>query len=216
MAQPWKLAGLATALLLAAAAAGQPAASPPAAVPPASACAALPETGKVAAPGPDVVVPARPTPDRKLACPDDFRLDLAARLPRCVRPGIRVVDGNPRAACHAAMPVGPIAAIADRHRPTRSCPVPRIDSIVHIDGANVGWSDAVVSVSPPEGVTLVTLSASDAAEAENPVLQRCFAFACRLVKLTVTAAAAPQLRLRIAVPGQAAEATIVLRATCPQ
>lgn len=170
----------------------------------ASACAALPQTGPVAAPGPDVEAPATPAADRSLACPDDFRLDLRARVPRCVRPGIKAVDGNPRAACYAAMPLGPIMPITARRRPTRTCAVARDVTIIRVAGANAGLADAAVTVFPDTGITLTTLTATDAKvpEAENPVLQRCFAFECRLVKLEVTSQAASKVQLRIAIPGR--------------
>ncbi|WP_426165747.1 hypothetical protein [Sandarakinorhabdus sp. DWP1-3-1] len=182
------------------------AAEPPAAapVPGASVCAALPETGPVARPGPPEIVAPKPTADRKLSCPDDFRLDVTGRMPMCLRAGIRVVDGSPRNACYAALPFGPIAAIAPRHKPTHSCPTSRLTTIVRIDGANAGVADAAVSVVPPDGITVTSLTASgaDVDRNENPVLQGCFAFACRLVKLEIGPRAAARVELRLTLPGR--------------
>ena len=184
----------------------------------ASVCAGLPETGPVASPGRDVEVPPTPAADRTLTCPDDFRLDLKSRVPRCVRPGIKAVDGSPRAQCYAALPLGPLAPIAERRRPTRTCSTPRAVTIIRLSGANVGLADTAVTVVPDAGITLTSLTAADAKvpQAENPVLQNCFAFACRLVKLEITSRAAPQVQVRVALPGRdPVVQTLKLRETCP-
>ena len=169
-----------------------------------SVCAALPESGQVAMPGLPEIVPARPAADRRLVCPDSFRLDTPGRLPTCLRSGIKVVDGNPRNACYAALPFGPLATIAPRHRPTRTCATRTLSTIVRIDGANAGIADAVFSVVPPDGITVtpLTASAADVEKAENPVLQGCFAFSCRLVKLEIGVRAAARIALQLQLPGR--------------
>lgn len=184
----------------------------------ASACAALPESGPVAMPGPPVIVPARPAADRHLRCPDGLRLDASANMPICIGTGIKVVDGSPRNACYAALPFGPIAPLTPRLKPTRSCPVRSLATIIRIEGANAGVSDAVLTAVPPDGITLTTLTASgnDVKEIENPVLQRCFGFACRLVKLEAGSKAAATVELRLQLPGRdAISQTVKLVEECP-
>lgn len=185
----------------------------------ASVCAALPVSGPVAIPGPPVIVPARSAADRQLRCPDGMRLDASPNMPMCLGAGIKVVDGNPRNACYAAMPLGPIAPIAPRLKPTRTCAVRNLATIVRIEGANAGLSDAVLTAVPPDGITLTTLAASDSdvKAAENPVLQRCFGFACRLVKLEAGPRAAASIELRLQVPGRdAVGQTVKLGEDCPR
>ncbi len=187
--------------------------------PVASACAALPESGPVAAPGPPEIVPPRAGTDRRLVCPADFRLDVTGRMPMCLRPGIRVVDGSPRNACYAALPFGPIAAIAPRQRPTRSCATRTLTTVVRIDGANVGVADATFSVVPPAGIiaTPLTDSGADVDKAENPVLQRCFAFACRLVKMEIGSRAAASIALQLQLPGRdPISQSVSLNDDCPR
>ncbi len=184
----------------------------------ASACAVLPETGPVAVPAAPVAVQAKPSTDRHLTCPDDFRLDMSGRLPMCLHAGIKVVDGSPRDACYAAQPLGPIAAIAPRHRPTRTCVTPKLTTIVRIEAINAGMSDATVGVTPDADIVVATLSDSgpDVKQAENPVLQGCFAFACRLVKLTIGPKAAPSVELRLQWPGRdPVSQAIKLAEDCP-
>ncbi len=185
----------------------------------ASVCAALPESGQVAAPGPPEIVPPRPGADRRLICPADFRLDVTGRMPMCLRPGTRVVDGSPRDACYAALPFGPIAAIAPRQRPTRSCATRTLTTIVRIDGANAGVGDATFSVVAPDGIiaTPLTASGADVDKAENPVVQRCFAFACRLVKLQIGSRAAASVALQLQLPGRdPISQTVRLTDDCPR
>ena len=169
-----------------------------------SACAALPESGPVARPGPDVVTPAIPTADRNWACEPGARRDLAARVPRCIAPGIKVADGNPRTVCYAAMPFGPIAPIAQRMRPTATCATSKTTTIIALRGAGLGFADAGIAVVPANGITLTPLAETGAKipVAENPVLQGCFAFDCRLVKLEITSRAAPVVEVRISLPGR--------------
>jgi hypothetical protein len=200
----------------------QPAATQPTAAtqgsPPVSACAALPETGPVPRPAGPVMVPARPTPEHGLHCDAPFRLDISGRMPQCVRPGIKVVDGNPREMCAAAMPLGPIADVAPRSRPTRSCTAANTETIVRLEGANLGWADVTIIAVPDRGITLTTLAdtSDNAPETENPVLQGCFAYQCRLVKLSIDSTAASQIELRATLPGHDYQAVMIkLPIYCP-
>ena len=91
-------------------------------------------------------------------------------------------------------------------------------TIIRIEGANVGVSDAALTAVPPDGITLTTLTPGDSTvkQAENPVLQRCFRFACRLVKLEATPRAAASIELRLQVPGRDAISQVVkLVEECP-
>lgn len=168
----------------------------------ASACAALPESGLVGQPAAAVVVTPMPNADRSLTCPDDFRLDMTTRVPECTRPGLKAVDGNPRASCYAALPLGPLAGLLTRSRPTRSCTRRTSTTIVRLEGINVGWSDAIVTATPDAGITITTLDDAAADALENPVVTACFPWACRLIKLEITAAAAPRIELRVTLPGK--------------
>lgn len=204
------------AALAAAARAAAPAAAPPS---PPSPCAERPETGRIGIPGPDEVVAALPSPERGWRCAPDFRLDLTARLPRCVRPGVRVVDGSPRAACYAALAVGPITALSPRDRPTRSCPAPTASSIVALRGPGLGWRDVALTVPADADTTATTLTDAGprVPESENPVIQGCFAPDCRLVRLVIGGRAPPMLGLSFAAPGGTPASTrIELRTWCPR
>jgi hypothetical protein len=184
----------------------------------ASPCAGLPETGKVAAAGSDESFPPRLLPNRSYSCPPGSRLDLSGRLPICVRPGAKVVEGNPRAACYARLPLGPFAAITPRQRPTRSCPTSRLTSIVRLEGPGAGFSDVTLISVPETGVTVTTLNATDelAPVDENPILQNCFPFECRLLKLEISNKATDKLTLELRLPGgDPAIAEIRLAPTCP-
>ena len=184
-----------------------------------SVCAALPESGPVASPGPPVVATPVPMGNRSLHCPDDFRLDVNGRMPQCVRPGLTIADGSPRAACYAAMTFGPLAPLPPRSRPTRSCTTPVTTTIVRLEGANVGLADASVTILPDDGITLTPLTAtgSDVPENQNPVLQSCFGFQCRLLKLDITANAAPNVRIRVTLPGRdPLEEVLKLPELCPR
>lgn len=192
-------------------------AAPTAAWAQASVCAALAEAGAVPRAAGEVIAIPTPRPDRRLKCPYAFRLDLGGRLPVCRRAGLTRVDGSPRAMCYQALPVGPIAELAPRSRPTRSCATPANTSILRLEGANIGLSDVALTVTPAAGITITTLAASggDVPEAEDPVLQGCFGFRCRLVKLEATALAAAEVRLRASAPGgEPAEVVIKLPEDC--
>lgn len=184
----------------------------------ASVCAALPEAGAVGEKVADVMVMPVPRGDRGVQCPDDFSLDVRGRMPMCTGPGVKAVDGNPRAMCYAALPLGPLAALKPHSRPTRTCPAATTAAIIRLEGTNAGLSDVKVSVVPDDGITLVTL-ADAAAEnpAENPVVQGCFGFRCRLVKLEITAKASAQVRLQMMLPGgEPVETQLKLPEYCPR
>jgi hypothetical protein len=187
--------------------------------PPASACAALPETGRIGIPGRDRVVAATPNPDRTLRCPDDFRLEALARPPRCVAPGIDVADGNPRAACYTRLALGPMAPLPPRSRPTRSCDTPVTSTILRVEGRNLGLGDVSIGLMPATGITLTLLAESgpDVVVDADPVVQGCFAPDCRLVKLDITAAAPPSVRLQARLPdGEPVEQAVALPVHCPK
>jgi hypothetical protein len=184
----------------------------------ASPCAGLPEAGKVAAAGKDESFPPRLLPNRSYSCPPGSRLDLSGRLPLCTRPGAKVVDGNPRAQCYARLPLGPFAAITPRQRPTRSCPTSRLTSIVRLEGPGAGFSDVAMVIVPEDGVTVTTLNATDefAPVDENPILQNCFPFDCRLVKLDISNKAPDRIRLELRLPeGDPVVAEVKLTPVCP-
>lgn len=184
----------------------------------ASPCAGLPETGRVAETAPDERFAPRLSPTRAFSCPADARLDLSGRLPQCVRAGTKAVEGSPRAACYAALPLGPFADIGPRQRPTRSCPTSRLTSIVRLEGPGAGYSDVTLSVVPEAGVTATTLNNIDPNTPvdENPILQNCFAFNCRLVKLEIGNKAPDKLRLELRLPrGDAVSTEVRLTPVCP-
>lgn len=184
----------------------------------ASPCAGVPETGKVAKPGVDEVFPPRLLPNRSYACPPGARLDLSGRMPACIRPGLTIVDGSPRAACYARLPLGPFADIAPRQRPTRSCPTSRLTSIIRLEGPGAGFSDAAMTIVPegPVTATVLTLTGEGVPPDENPVLQGCFPFDCRLVKLEIGNKAPDKLRLELRYPkGDAVTAEVRLAPVCP-
>jgi hypothetical protein len=136
-----------------------------------------------------------------------------------VAPGIEAVDGNPRAACYAALALGPMAPLPGRSRPTRSCDTPVTTTILRIEGRNLGLADVELALTPATGLTLTMLTAAgpEVDVALDPLVQGCFAPDCRLVKLEITAEAPPQTRLRARVPGGAsAEQPLSLPIHCPK
>jgi hypothetical protein len=190
-------------------------ASPAVAAP--SLCAHLPDSGQVAARGPDDVVPARPRADRRLGCPPGYQLDLAARPAACRRDGQRAVAGNPAAACRASLALGPVAAVPAHWRPTRSCPSNPLTALIRLEGANVGLADVKLSTQSP-GVTVTSLDEDTAGPPPEarPSAQGCFAHACRLVQLAVAADAGDAARLELAIAGGASETVLVpLTSHCP-
>lgn len=184
----------------------------------ASVCAALPEAGQVVGPAAETATPPRVLPDRSLACPPEARLDFSDRLPRCLAATRKAVEGNPRRACYAGLPLGPVEAIAPRERPTRSCPDRRLTHIVRLIGTNVGLADVTLVPVPDAGLTVATLAdtSGKAPAPENPVLQDCFGYGCRLVKLTVASEAPDNAVLRLTVPGRdPVDVALPLATRCP-
>ncbi len=182
-----------------------------------SPCAALPDAGQVAVAAPAQVVPAQPTPERGLQCPDDFTLDLKRRLPSCVG-GLVAGPGRPRAECYARLALGPIAALPDRRRPAPSCRPRTITTVLALRGANIGWREVAVAAAPGEDVQLTSLF--DTAEAvpvsENPVVRACLAPDCRLVRLAIGPDAPAELAITATLPGgSSASQVLQLRRTCP-
>jgi hypothetical protein len=179
-----------------------------------SLCADLPEAGSVAIAAPAEVAPARARPDRSLICPPGWRLDMSSRLPTCTRPGQRPIAGNPRAACRASLPLGPIAAVPAQWRPTRTCPGGAISAVVRLEGVNAGLADVTLRTSAP-GVTLASID-EDSPEAERPSAKGCFAHQCRLVRLNVAHDAPDEIRLELRVAdGAAADVRIPVVTHCP-
>lgn len=182
-----------------------------------SLCGHLPESGSVAAAAPPETAPARPRADRSLICPPGWQLDVSGRLPACTRPGQRAVPGNPRAACRASLPLGPIAAVPPQWRPTRTCPGGAIAAVVRLEGVNAGLAEVVVRAASP-GVTLTVIDDDDASlpAAERPSAKGCFAHQCRLVRLAVAHDAPDEVRLDLQVAdGAAAAVRIPLITHCP-
>ena len=182
-----------------------------------SLCAHLPEKGSVAAAAPLETAAARPRADRSLICPPGFRLDVAARLPVCTRPGRGMVEGDPRAACRATLALGPVSPVPAQWRPTRSCPGGAITAIVRLEGANLGLADVALA-SESAGVKLQSLEDDSAGlqPAQRPSTQACFAHQCRLVRLTIAADAPDTVQLRFTImDGAAAAARIPVVTHCP-
>ena len=169
-----------------------------------SLCGHLPTAGRVAQPGPDEVVPAGRSPDRRLLCPPGFTLDMVARPPACRRPGQREVAGDPRAACRASVPLGPVADLPPQWRPTRSCPTNPVRAILPLEGLNAGVAEVALT-SLATGVTATTLDEDSKGldPAARPSAQGCFAHGCRLVQLDVAPDAPDTARLALAIEGGA-------------
>ncbi len=183
-----------------------------------SACATLPERGMVAKSGPDETTPARLLPNRSYSCAPGSRLDLTGRLPVCITPGVKAVEGSPRAECYARLPLGPFADIGARQRPTRSCPTSRLSTIVRLEGTGAGLSDVTLAIVPEGPVVATTLNAIGEAVPpdENPLLQNCFPFDCRLVKLEISNKAPDKVTLELRLPkGDPVTAEVKLAPVCP-
>lgn len=183
-----------------------------------SLCGHLPEAGKIAAPGPDDVMPARTRADRRLICPPGFVLDYAARPPACRREGRIATDGDPRAACRASLPLGPVAEVPAQRRPTRSCPTGPIKAVIRLEGANVGLTEVALTALSP-GITVATLDEDSKGlePEERPSAQGCFGHQCRLVTLAVAADATDPARLELAIKdGATLVVPVPLTTHCPQ
>ena len=171
----------------------------------------------MAAAAPPEIVTARPRADRGLICPPGFVLDVATRIPVCTRPGRGVVAGDPRAACRAALALGPVSPVPAQWRPTRSCPGGAITATVRLEGANLGLADVALASDSP-GVKLQSLEddSTGLEPAQRPSAQGCFAHQCRLVRLTIAAEAPDPIELRFSIKdGAEAVARIPVVTHCP-
>jgi hypothetical protein len=182
-----------------------------------SLCNHLPEAGSIATAAPAETMTPKPRADRSLICPPSWRLDVSSRLPACTRPGQRAVAGNPRAACRAGLPLGPIADVPAQWRPTRSCPGGAINAVVRLEGVNAGLADVAVT-SRSQGVTVASIDedSTGVPQAERPSAQGCFAHQCRLVRLGVAHDAPDEIRLELSVAdGAKTELRMALITHCP-
>jgi hypothetical protein len=212
-----RLIALPLALIAAPPAAAQTA---PKAAPPSlpSLCAAMPEQGPVATAGPREFRPPRLLPDRRALCPPGWQLDGQQRPPMCARTGQRLVPGQPRAACLAGLPLGPIAPLPTLWRPTPGCAQKGLSAIVRLEGPGAGLGDVALDALPAAGITLETLArVADSVPPEtNPAVQGCHAPSCRLVRITIAAAAADGARLRLILPGRDPISVLLrLESACP-
>ena len=176
--------------------------APPAALP--SLCAAVPENSPVATAGPREFRPPRLLPDRRALCPPGWALDGQQRPPACARPSQKLVPGQPRAACLAGLPLGPMAPLPVLWRPTPGCAQKNLPAIVRLEGPGAGLGDVQIDALPAAGIAIETLaSLADAVPPEaNPAVQGCHAPSCRLLRITISAAAADGARLRLMLPGR--------------
>jgi hypothetical protein len=183
-----------------------------------SLCAAMPEKGTVATAGPREFRPPRLLPDRRALCPPGWQLDGQQRPPMCARTGQRLVPGQPRAACLAGLPLGPIAPLPTLWRPTPGCAQKGLSTIVRLEGPGAGLGDVALDALPAAGITLETLaSVADSVPPEaNPAVQGCHAPSCRLLRITIASAAADGARLRLMLPGRdPISVPLRLESACP-
>ncbi len=183
-------------------------------------CAALPATAQVEVRGPDTVIPARLT-SRGFQCPQGFTQLTDGTGTRCRQPGpVRLENRQPRRDCYAALNLGPVRGVSGLQRPDATCAGARsLDTIVAIRGRNVGWQDLSLSAPAGSGVTVTHLRASGGRvpAAADPVRQDCFAFDCRLVRLTLRPTTPARVDLTLATPDNASSTTVTLssNAICP-
>jgi hypothetical protein len=182
-----------------------------------SLCAHLPEKGSVASTARIETAAARPRPDRSLICPPGFVVETSARVPVCTRPVQTQVEGDPRAACRASLPLGPVATVPTQWRPTRSCPGGAITAVVRLEGYNLGLADVELASDSP-GVKAETLGEDDKGlkPAERPSAQGCFVHQCRLVRLSIGADAPDEVLLGFSIKdGASSTARIPVITHCP-
>jgi hypothetical protein len=184
-------------------------------------CAALPVNVQVEARGPDNVINAQLTP-RGITCPRGFTSESIGPLTRCRQPGsVRLENREPRKACYAALNLGPVRAPQAQNRPTANCPAhPTLTSIVALRGRNVGWQDVTLTAPQGSGLTVEHLRAigGRTPAAEDPQRQDCFAFECRLVRLTFRPTTPARVDLTLATPGGGASPVNIAvnsEASCP-
>jgi hypothetical protein len=183
-------------------------------------CAGLPSTARVEVRGPDNVIPAQLTP-RGLACPRGFTTETVGPVTRCRQPGpARLENREPRAACYADIGLSVPRNLPSQNRPTANCRgTPTIASVIAIRGRNLGWRDVAATVPRESGATIEHLTATGGRvpAAEDPAVQDCFAFNCRLVRLTLRPNSPDNVPITFAAPGNAATATVTVTnaAACP-
>lgn len=184
-------------------------------------CAALPVNVQVEARGPDNVIPAQLTV-RGITCPRGFTSETIGPITRCRQPGsVRLENREPRQACYAALNLGPVRAPPTQNRPTSTCAgQPTLTSIVALRGRNVGWQDVTLTAPQGSGLTVEHLRAigGRTPPAEDPQRQDCFAFECRLVRLTFRPTTPARVDLTLATPGGGASPVNIAvnsEAACP-
>lgn len=183
-------------------------------------CAALPATAQVEARGPDNVIPAQLTP-RGFSCPRGFTSETVGPVTRCRQPGqVRLETREPRAACYTNLGLATPRSLPSQNRPAANCAgTPTIAGIIAIRGRNLGWQDIAATVPRESGATIEHLRTSGGRTpaAEDPARQDCFAFECRLVRLTLRPDSPANIPITFAAPGNAATATVTVanEATCP-
>ena len=184
-------------------------------------CAALPVNAQVEVRGPDNVIPAQITV-RGIGCPRGFTSESIGPITRCRQPGsVRLENREPRRDCYAALNLGPVRAPATQNRPAANCPGhPTLTSIVALRGRNVGWQDVTLTAPQGSGLTVDHLRAigGRTPAAEDPQRQDCFAFDCRLVRLTFRPNTPARVDLTLATPsGGASPVNIAVNseAACP-
>lgn len=184
-------------------------------------CTVVPMNAQVEVRGPDNVIPAQLTP-RGITCPRGFTSETVGPITRCRQPGaIRLENREPRRDCYAALNVGGVRAPAVQNRPAANCPgQPTMTSIIALRGRNVGWQDVTLTAPQGTGLTVEHLRAvgGRTPAAEDPQRQDCFAFDCRLVRLTFRPTTPARVDLKLATPGTAATPVSIpinSEAACP-
>lgn len=184
-------------------------------------CATLPVNVQVEARGPDNVIPAQLTP-RGITCPRGFTSESVGPITRCRQPGaIRLENREPRRDCYAALGLGPVRSSPSQNRPAANCPSqPMLTSIVALRGRNVGWQDITLTAPQASDLTVEHLRAigGRTPPAEDPQRQDCFAFDCRLVRLTFRPNTPARVDLTLATPGGGASPVNIAvnsEAACP-
>lgn len=183
-------------------------------------CAALPVTAQVEVRGPDNVIPAQLTP-RGFSCPRGFTTETVGPVTRCRQPGqVRLEAREPRAACYTNLGLSTPRSLPSQNRPTANCAgTPTIASIIAIRGRNLGWQDITATVPRESNATIehLRVSGGRTPATEDPTRQDCFAFECRLVRLTLRPNSPGNIPITFATPGNAATATVSVsnEAACP-
>ncbi|MGQ5702105.1 hypothetical protein ACUJ46_08660 [Sandaracinobacteroides sp. A072] len=178
-------------------------------------CAALPESAEVMVQPPDRLVPAELT-SRGMICPRGFTMEKADGKDRCRQPVAAVRESRqPRAACHAALALGPVEAEGPVPRPAMRCQTaPRMTATLALRGPNAGWEDLTLTASPGASVILEPVGDAEEGGAHS---RDCFPHDCRLVRITTRTGTPPRFDLLLATPGKGASTPvrITTEAMCP-